>query len=55
MSLNPFSVAALVAGAALWGFTLVSVIRGRGMTRAQRILTGVVLLAAPVGIVLVLR
>ena len=55
MSFNPFSVVALAAGTVLWVFTLVAVIRGRGMTRVQRVLTAVVLLAAVVGTVLLLR
>lgn len=55
MSLNPLSASTLAAGAALWVFTLVAVVRGRGMTRVQRASTALVLLAAPVGMWLVLR
>ena len=55
MSLNPLSASTLAAGAALWIFVLVAVVRGRGMTRVQRALTAVILAAAPVGMYLVLR
>lgn len=55
MSFNAFSLVALSAGGVLWVVALVGVVRGRGMTRAQRWLTAVVLLAAPVAVVVALR
>jgi hypothetical protein len=55
VSLNPLSGATLGAGAILWVVALVSVVRGRGMTRRQRWATGAVLLAAPVGMAIVLH
>lgn len=55
MSLNPLALSTLIAGGILWVVTLVGVVRGRGMTPTQRWLTGAVLLAAPVGIIVVLR
>jgi hypothetical protein len=55
VSLNPLSATTLAAGAVLWVTALVAVVRGRGMTRGQRWATALVLLAAPVGMVLVLR
>jgi hypothetical protein len=53
--LNPLSAVTLAAGTVLWVVALVAVVRGGGMTRLQRLLTGLVLLAAPVGIVIVLH
>lgn len=55
MSFNALSLAALAAGAVLWLLALAGVVRGRGMSRNQRIATAVVLVAAPVGMYLVLR
>lgn len=55
MSINPLSGTALVLGAALWMTTLVGVVRGRGMTRRLRWMTALVLAAAPIGVVLLLR
>lgn len=55
MSLNPLSASTLGAGAILWVIALVSVVRGRGMTRAQRWATAAVLVAAPVGMAVVLH
>ena len=55
VSLNPLSAATIGLGTLLWIVTLVGVVRGRGTTRRQRALTAVVLLAAPVGVLLLLR
>ncbi len=55
VSFNAVSVAALAAGAILWVVALVGVIRGRGMNRAQRVLTAVVLAAAVVGVVVLIH
>lgn len=53
--MNALSLATLTTGSALWLVTLVGVWRGRGMTRTQRVITALVLLAAPVGAVVLLR
>jgi hypothetical protein len=55
VTFNALSIATLGAGSVLWVFALVGVVRGRGMTRAQRWMTAVVLLAAPVALVVALR
>jgi hypothetical protein len=55
VSFNPLSLATLGAGGVLWVVALVGVVRGKGMTRGQRWLTGAVLLAAPVAMAVALH
>ncbi len=54
MAINWFSGTTLGVGGALWIFTLVGVVRGRGMTRRQRWMSAVLLAAAPIGAALIL-
>ncbi len=55
MSLNPLSLVTLSAGTVLWTAALVGVVHGRGMIRWQRWTTAAILLAAPIGAVIILR
>jgi hypothetical protein len=55
VAINWLSGTTLGVGAVLWLITLVGVVRGRGMTRRQRWISVVLLAAAPIGAVLILR